>query len=599
MKTNIVLRGFIVAFTMSLFMACEQDSVSETEKVENVILTEESLLEKAFPEETIGELLDINYLGQEVTVEKIEEHYIFEGDIKMIPDTKNSILKSTGRTQGRWPNNTVYYAIESGLPNQARVTDAIAHWESNSSLRFIPRTSQSDYVYFKNGGGCSSFVGRIGGRQDITLANACSTGNTIHEIGHAIGLWHEQSRKDRDQYVTINFQNILAGREHNFQTYIQRGHDGDEYSATLDFGSIMMYGPNAFSKNGQPTIMRLNGSTYSVQRTALSAADIAGINRMYPGNLILRRWATRQGGFWDAQKWLSGDFNGDGKDDYAKVFKDGTQASIDVHISNSTSFTMRRWATKQGGFWDAQKWVTGDFNGDGKDDFAKVFNDGGKASIDVHLSTGTGFIMKRWATKQGGYWDAQKWVTGDFNGDGKDDFAKSFKDSGKASIDVHISSGSSFTLRRWATQQGGFWDAQKWMTGDFNGDGKDDFAKVFKDNNSASIDVHLSTGAGFTMRRWATRQGGYWDTQKWMTGDFNGDGKHDFSKAFKDNNLATIDVHLSNGSSFGMSRWINRQGGYWDAQKWTTGDFNGDGTDDFTKSFKDNNLASIDVHISK
>ena len=583
-----------------LFISCEKETTEDIEEqnIESVLI-DNTLVEKAYPD-TIGEWVKIQLYGQSVMVEKIDDEYILEGDIKVIPDNmvNEESLKSTGRTQGRWPNNTVYYAIENGMPNQGRITAAIAHWETNTALRFLPRTTQSDYVYFKNGGGCSSYVGRIGGRQDITLANGCSTGNTIHEIGHAVGLWHEQSRKDRNTYITIHFQNIQAGRTHNFQTYVQQGADGNEYTSTLDLGSIMMYSSYAFSKNGQPTITRKNGTTFTTQRNGLSNADKQGIAIMYPGKLTLQRWATRQGGFWDAQKWVSGDFNGDGKDDFAKVFNDGGLASIDVHISNGSSFSMRRWAIRQGGFWDAQKWVSGDFNGDGKDDFAKVFNDGGLASIDVHISNGSSFSMQRWATKQGGFWDAQKWVSGDFNGDGKDDFAKAFNDSGLASIDVHISNGSSFSMQRWATRQGGFWDAQKWASGDFNGDGKDDFAKAFNDSGLASIDVHISNGSSFSMQRRATRQGGFWDAQKWMSGDFDGNGKNDFSKAFNDSGLADIDVHLSGTSSFSMQRWATKQGGFWDAQKWVSGDFNGDGKDDFAKAFNDNNLASLDVHIT-
>jgi len=261
-------------------------------------------------------------------------------------------------------------------------------------------------------------------------------------------------------------------------------------------------------------------------------------------------------------------------------------------------FEMIRWATKQGGYWDSQKWVAGDFNGDGRTDFAKAFNCGnGLACIDVHLSTLGGFVMQRWATNQGGYWDAQKWVVGDFNGDGKDDLAKSFNDSGLASIDVHLSSGGTFGIARWATRQGGFWDAQKWVAGDFNGDGKDDLAKSFYDGGLASIDVHLSSGGTFGIARWATRQGGFWDAQKWVAGDFNGDGKDDLAKSVFDGGLASIDVHLSSGGSFGIARWATRQGGFWDAQKWVAGDFNGEGKDDLAKSFYDGGLASIDVHL--
>ena len=312
----------------------------------------------------------------------------------------------------------------------------------------------------------------------------------------------------------------------------------------------------------------------------------------------MQRWATQQGGYWDTQKWFVGDFNGDGKTDFANVFNDGGSISIDVHLSNGSSFSSARWATQQGVYSDTQKWFVGDFNGDGKIDFARVVDDGGSASIDVYLSSGSGFSMVRWATQQGGYWDTQKWFVGDFNGDGKTDLAKVFDGGGSANIDVHLSSGSGFSMVRWATQQGGYSDTQKWFVGDFNGDGKTDFANLFNDGGSASIDVHLSSGSGFSMVRWATQQGGYSDTQKWFVGDFNGDGKTDFANLFNDGGSASIDVHLSSGSAFSSARWATQQGGYSDTQKWSAGDFNGDGKTDFAKVFNDSNAASIDTHFT-
>lgn len=254
-------------------------------------------VERAYPDQH-GETSEMFYGGLKVAVEEIDGEYIYEGDIifqkDMLTRTQELLVfeqgeiapedRSVGRTGGRWPNNTVYYQIESGLPKSYRVTDAIAHWEANTSLKFVQRTNQSNYILFRQGSGCSSSVGMIGGRQNINLADGCSTGNTIHEIGHAVGLWHEQSRADRDNWITIQWQNIQSGKEHNFRTYAEQGRDGDEYTNSLDFGSIMMYPSTAFSNNGQRTITKKDGSGYSTQRNGLSSGDLTGIGNMYPGD---------------------------------------------------------------------------------------------------------------------------------------------------------------------------------------------------------------------------------------------------------------------------------------------------------------------------
>ena len=102
---------------------------------------------------------------------------MFEGDIvlgtveELQAADAGLVVESIGITGGvnsavRWPNGLMPYEVDPALPNQQRVTDAIAHWQNHTRIRFVQRTAANaaqypDYVVFQPGGGCSSSVAEV------------------------------------------------------------------------------------------------------------------------------------------------------------------------------------------------------------------------------------------------------------------------------------------------------------------------------------------------------------------------------------------------------------------------------------------------------
>jgi hypothetical protein len=170
-----------------------------------------------------------------------------------------------------------------------------------TGFRFVRRTNQSDYVYFTDTGdpNCWSMIGRRGGRQIIHLSSGCGTGNTIHEILHAMGEYHTQSRNDRDSWVRINWANIDQNYRSNFNQYLNSGIDVGPY----DYCSIMHYGRRAFAMDTtQDTIIPLRpGAECMGQRNGLSTQDAQGIYEYYPQCRPYRfsgLWRPGSGGYY-------------------------------------------------------------------------------------------------------------------------------------------------------------------------------------------------------------------------------------------------------------------------------------------------------------
>lgn len=223
--------------------------------------------------------------GQEITYERKNGMNFFQGDIVLSDQqlAENGVSNKGGASLYRWPNRTIYYTIASnmGSININKINTAVIEYNSKTNTRWVQRTNQSNYVEFIFGSSTGAdgwaHIGYQGGKQTISLDQYISVGSVIHEMGHTVGLYHEHARKDRDQYVSIQWNNIQDGQAYNFNKYTSGTDIGP-----FNINSVMMYWPNSYSKNGLPTIKRADNTNFTYNRTGFTTGDINTINAMYP-----------------------------------------------------------------------------------------------------------------------------------------------------------------------------------------------------------------------------------------------------------------------------------------------------------------------------
>lgn len=215
--------------------------------------------------------------------------------------TGGTVIEKGTRSCAVYPNYNLWAMVRfvyapAGYANNTQldpytkrlIQAALRHWEATTNVRFYNATGQPThddtynidypYIYFCNGDGNDSNVGRIGGKQVIHLASLQTIGTVIHEIGHAIGLYHEQQRNDRDNYVTVDINNVDKDSRGNFEKITKNYYN----MGGFDFSSIMLYSSYDFAIDSKkPTMTKKDGSTFVAQRNGLSDGDRRFPNYFY------------------------------------------------------------------------------------------------------------------------------------------------------------------------------------------------------------------------------------------------------------------------------------------------------------------------------
>jgi hypothetical protein len=306
--------------------------------LENQISNEIGILEDPFPPqqkaEVIYVLVPLRFSNLKERVQAVVHNGIaYQGDIVLgpidelekdpsqspfgsgyipAPSLAGYAIGTLDDTSFRWPDGVIPYVIEeSVIQKEQIILNAMKTWESQTNIQFVEFDLETakkikkrspllkGRLQFIKSDVCGSYVGRRpykkmkevpGFYQNIFLADGCQEMAILHELGHAIGLFHEQTRPDRDQYIAMQMDNVKKEKK---SQYGKGGETDRLVIGQYDFQSIMHYADTNFviTKGTKAFTIRepfINQKSLFIGRTnTLSAGDIESVNKLYPKRKVI------------------------------------------------------------------------------------------------------------------------------------------------------------------------------------------------------------------------------------------------------------------------------------------------------------------------